>query len=89
MAKAEFLDPGEVVELFTDLWDVAHVFRAGHRIRLEISSSNFPRFDRNHNSEVVPADGLATELHHATQQVFHDAERASRLILPVVEGTLP
>jgi predicted acyl esterase len=66
-----------------------HVFRAGHRIRLEISSSNFPRFDRNLNSEVVPADGLATELHQATQQVFHDTERASRLILPVVEGTLP
>ena len=78
-----------MVELFIGLWDVAHVFRAGHRIRLEISSSNFPRFDRDLDSEVVPADGLATELHQATQQVFHDAERASRLILPVVEGTLP
>lgn len=89
MAKAEFLDPGEVVELFIDLWDVAHVFRAGRRIRLQISSSNFPRFDRNLNSEVVPADGLATELPQATQQVFHDTEGASRLILPVVEGTLP
>jgi hypothetical protein len=43
----------------------------------------------NLNSEVVPADGLATELHQATQQVFHGTERASRLILPVAEGTLP
>ena len=68
MAKAEFLDPGEVVELFIDLWDVAHVFRTGHRIRLEICSSNFPRFDRNLNSEVVPADELATELHQATSR---------------------
>jgi predicted acyl esterase len=54
MAKAEFLDPGEVVELFIDLWDVAHVFRAGHRIGLEISSSNFPRFDATSTARSFP-----------------------------------
>lgn len=85
MTREEFLEPGEPTEFTIDLWDVAHTFRPGHRIRLEVSSSNFPRFDRNLNGEVDPADGGPGEVQVAVQQVFHDADRPSRLILPVVE----
>jgi putative CocE/NonD family hydrolase len=76
------LTPGRPVELTIDLGATSNLFRAGHRIRLEVSSSNFPRFDRNPNTGGV--FGEDAELRRAEQQVFHDANRPSRLILPVV-----
>ena len=81
--REEFLEPGEVTEFRIDLWDMAHTFQPNHRIRLEISSSNFPRFDRNLNSRVTPALGSAEDAQKAVQQVFHDAKHSSRLDLPV------
>ena len=81
--REEFLEPGKVTEFLVDLWDVAHTFQPNHRIRLEISSSNFPRFDRNLNSRVTPALGRAEDARKAVQQVFHDAAHPSRLGLPV------
>ena len=81
--REEFLEPGEVTELCIDLWDMAHTFQPDHRIRLEISSSNFPRFDRNLNSRVTPALGRAEDAQKAVQQLFHDARYPSRLSLPV------
>jgi putative CocE/NonD family hydrolase len=81
--REEFLEPGEVSEFRIDLWDMAHTFQPNHRIRLEISSSNFPRFDRNLNSRVTPALGGAEDAQKAVQQVFHDATHASHLSLPV------
>jgi len=83
---AEFLEPGRVTEFTIDLWDVAHTFQANHCVRLEISSSNFPRFDRNLNSKVTPALGSAADAQKAVQQVFHDARYPSRLTLPVVKA---
>jgi putative CocE/NonD family hydrolase len=82
--REEFLKPGEVTEFHIDLWDMAHTFLAGHRIRLEVSSSNFPCFDRNLNSRVTPALGSAEDVQAAVQHVFHDASHPSRLSLPVV-----
>jgi putative CocE/NonD family hydrolase len=81
--REEFLEPGEVTEFCIDLWDMAHTFKANHRIRLEISSSNFPRFDRNLNSRVTPALGSAEDAQKAVQQVLHNAQYPSRLNLPV------
>ncbi len=81
---AEFLEPGKPTAFTIDLWDVAHTFQANHCIRLEISSSNFPRFDRNLNARVTPALGSAADAQKAVQQVFHDAQRPSCLTLPVV-----
>jgi uncharacterized protein len=78
------LKPGEVYELSIDLWSVAHSFGVGHRIRLEVSSSNFPRYNRNLNSAINPAMGVAQDIHNATQQVFHDAARPSHVVLPVL-----
>jgi len=81
--KEEFLEPGKVTEFTIDLWDIAHTFKPNHRLRLEISSSNFPRFDRNLNSRVTPALGSADDVRKAVQQVFHDAPNPSRLNLPI------
>jgi len=69
--------------LFTiDLWATSNVFLPGHRIRLEISSSNFPRFDRNLNTG--EAFGEGTKGITARQNVFHQADMASYVLLPVI-----
>ena len=78
----ELLTPGVPVELRLDLLATSNVFLTGHRIRLEISSSNFPRFDRNPNSGAE--FGVDAEVRTAEQTVFHDSLRASHLLLPVV-----
>jgi uncharacterized protein len=81
-----FLTAGEIVELTVPLLDVGHQFRPGHRLRLEISSSNFPRFDRNLNSRVQPARGTPADVRVARQRVHHDAEHPARLELPIRES---
>lgn len=84
--RSEPLRPGEPTRFSIDLWDLAHTFLPGHRIRLEISSSNFPRFDRNTNTgNEVGADGAA-DVRAAVQEVFHDSARPSALVLPVATG---
>jgi putative CocE/NonD family hydrolase len=80
------LEPGVATRFEIDLWDLAHTFLPGHRIRLEISSSNFPRFDRNTNTgNELGVDG-PDDVSTAAQQVFHDAVRPSALVLPVATG---
>ena len=58
------------------------MFAAGHRMRIEISSSNFPRFDRNPNTGGRFGEDGTTRV--AEQTIFHDRQRASRIVLPVV-----
>lgn len=84
---AEQLVPGKVYKLEIDLWSTSNVFLAGHRIRLEVSSSNFPRFDRNPNTWDDPES--AQHFAKATNTVFHDAARPSALVLPVVPAAAP
>ncbi|MDX2549034.1 CocE/NonD family hydrolase [Streptomyces sp. WI04-05B] len=74
--------PGEAAEHVVDLWSTSIVFRAGHRIRVQVTSSNFPRWDRNLNTG--EPEESATTARVARQQVFHDPARPSRVILPVV-----
>jgi hypothetical protein len=76
------LEPGRPYEFVIDLWAASNVFRAGHRIRLDIASSSFPRWDRNPNTG--HAFGADTELAVAHQRIWHDAEHPSRVLLPVV-----
>ena len=76
------LTPGRAEEMTIDLGATSNVFAAGHRIRLEVSSSNFPRFDRNPNTG--EPFGESAELRRADQTIFHDRERPSRLVLPIV-----
>jgi putative CocE/NonD family hydrolase len=78
------LDPAHVYELRIDLWATANVFRAGHRIRLDVSSSNFPRFDRNSNTGGIIAEETEADFVQAVNRVFHDDTHPSRLILPVI-----
>jgi uncharacterized protein len=82
--KAVFLNPGEIYKLTVDLWATSNVFRKGHVLRLEVSSSNFPRFDRNLNTGENPE--FAVNFVSATNTIYHDAEHASVLVLPVVKA---
>lgn len=76
------LTPGTVYEFTIDLWAIGHVFFAGHRIRLDIASSNFPRFDRNLNTGEDQATG--TRWQKAEETIFHDARYPSHVILPII-----
>jgi hypothetical protein len=76
------ITPGQVLEYKIDLWSTSNVFLKGHRIRLEVSSSNFPRFDRNLNTgKDASTDNKFVK---ATNTILHDAAHPSALILPVV-----
>lgn len=82
LATPEMLEPGKVYKLRLDLAATSNVFLAGHRIRLEVSSSNFPRFDRNSNTggDIVNETKFAV----AHNQVLHGPEHPSKLVLPVI-----
>jgi uncharacterized protein len=80
--RPAFMNTGQTYKFAVDLWSTSNVFRKGHRIRLEISSSNFPRFDRNLNTGADNASGR--ESAPATNTIYHDGEHPSALILPVV-----
>jgi putative CocE/NonD family hydrolase len=79
---AEPLTPGQIAEFVIDCWVTSNLFRAGHRLRLEISSSNFPRFDRNLNTSAPIADDASPRV--ATQLISHDAAHPSHVVLPVI-----
>lgn len=74
--------PGEFTEQVVDLWSTSHVFLAGHRIRVQVTSSNFPRWDRNLNTG-EPLD-QGTDSRPAHQEIAHDIARPSRIVLPVI-----
>jgi uncharacterized protein len=82
LEKPEFMNPGEVYQFTIDLWATSNVFRAGHKLRLEVSSSNFPRFSRNLNTGEPLI--YATHMLKATNTVYHDQDHPSALVLPVV-----
>ncbi len=76
--------PAEVYEYTIDLWATSNLFKAGHRLRVEISSSNFPHWDRSPN--VCAPFGTADQVVAARQAVFHDAARPSHILLPLIMG---
>jgi putative CocE/NonD family hydrolase len=78
----EPLDPGKPYEYTIDLWSTANVFEAGHGIRLDIASANFPRWDRNPNTGAP--FGTDAALCPARQTIFHDSEHPSHVILPII-----
>jgi putative CocE/NonD family hydrolase len=79
---AAALEPGKIYKFSIDLWATGNLFKAGHRIRVYLSSSNFPRFDRNRNTGERILE--ATRSVKAHQTVYHDTEHPSALVLPVV-----
>jgi len=80
--RPEPIEPGKIYEYSIDLWATSNLFKAGHRIRLYVSSSNFPRFNRNLNTG-EPAAG-STRLVKASQRIYHDAQHPSALVVPVI-----
>ena len=76
------LTPGQPTEFTIEVGATSNVFLPGHRLRLEVSSSNFPRWDRNPNTGAPFGADAAVAVAHQT--VFHDVARPSRLVLPVV-----
>lgn len=76
------IQPGEIYRYEIDLWVTSNAFLPGHKIRVEISSSNFPRFDRNLNTG--ERFGTGTTWIKATQTIYHDKERPSHILLPVI-----
>jgi putative CocE/NonD family hydrolase len=80
--RAEEIVPGQVYKYTIDLWATSNVFKKGHRLRLYISSSNFPRFNRNPNTG-EPMLG-ASRMVNARQTIYHDDKYSSSLTLPVI-----
>jgi putative CocE/NonD family hydrolase len=81
-AEPSFLEPGKVYEFEIDLWSTSHLVKAGHQLRVEVSSSNFPRFDRNPNTG-API-GQDSRLEPARQTVHHSSDYPSHIVLPVI-----
>ena len=79
--RAEMMTPGEAYEFVFQLYPTSVVFRSGHRIRLDVSSSNWPRFDVNHNTG-GPL-GLDRNFETARQTIYHEPGRASHIVLPL------
>jgi len=80
--KPELMTPGQIYKLTIEVWSTSNVFKKGHTLRLEVSSSNFPRFNRNLNTG--EDNGSGQRFVPATNTVLHDAEHPSALTLPVV-----
>jgi putative CocE/NonD family hydrolase len=81
----ELLEPDVIYELHLNLWATANVFLPGHRMRLEVSSSNFPRFARNSNTGGDIVYETADQYQPAINRIVHDAAHPSCLILPIIE----
>ncbi len=83
------INPGQVYKFTIDVWATSNVFKKGHVLRLEISSGNFPRFDRNLNTgsgKYLKMNNASSEAQFvtATNAIYHDSAHPSALILPVV-----
>lgn len=79
------IEPGKIYCYEIDLWVTSNVFLPGHRVRVEISSSNFPRFDRNPNTG--HPFGADAELEKARQTAYHDMQHPSHIRLPIIPGS--
>jgi len=85
LSRSVLMEPGQVYELHLDLGATSNVFHMGHRIRVDISSSNFPRYDRNTNTGGTVASETEKDFVQAVNRVYHDATHTSHLILPIIE----
>jgi hypothetical protein len=83
--RQELMTPGEVYRLRIEPFPTANVFKKGHRIRIDVSSSNFPRFDVNPNTG-EPL-GRNRRVKSADNTLYHDAARPSHVVLPIQEAT--
>lgn len=80
--KPDFLTPGEIYKITLPLYPTSNLFQRGHRIRLDISSSNFPRFDVNPNTGEPLGKNRLWQV--ARNTIHHDAAHLSRVVLPII-----
>jgi putative CocE/NonD family hydrolase len=78
------LEPDEIVEIQVDLWSTANVFLPGHRLRIEVSSSCFPKFARNSNTGQDIAGAGRDQYQVAINRIYHDVDHPSHLLLPII-----
>jgi len=81
LTEPSLIEPGKIYEYQIDLWATSNLFRKGHQIRVQVSSSNFPRFDRNTNAG---GEGGKNNVIKAEQTIYHDAAHPSHITLPVI-----
>ena len=84
LAEPELLEPEQPSEITIDMSVTSNVFLAGHRIRLEVSSSNFPRYDRNLNTGAPTLGRSLDDAVIATNRILHGPQHPSRLTLPII-----
>jgi putative CocE/NonD family hydrolase len=80
--QPELMDPGRVYRFEVDLWSTAQSFPSGHRLRVEVTSSDFPRYDRNLNTGGIFGEEVTGEV--AVNTIYHDRIRPSQVLLPVL-----
>jgi hypothetical protein len=80
--KPSMIEPGKIYKFNIDMWATSNLFKKGHKLRVEISSSNFPRFDRNLNTGNYFATD--TTVMKADQTIYHNREYPSHIVLPVI-----
>jgi putative CocE/NonD family hydrolase len=82
-AQPQPLTPGQIEEVTVDCWSTSQIFNTGHRVRVTITSSNYPRFDVNPGTGQPWTDN--GEKVKQTNRIYCDAEHPSRIVVPVVE----
>lgn len=80
--EPELLKPGEIYEYEIDMGSTSNVFKTGHRVRLEVSSSHFPKWGRNLNTGANPGSDATPRI--AAQTVYHESACASHIVLPII-----
>ena len=80
--KTKDEESGKVYAYDIDCWNTCQLFKKGHRIRIEVASSAFPKFSRNLNT--ADALGMTANMKVAKQTILHDAEHASYVLLPII-----
>jgi hypothetical protein len=82
--RPTLLTPNKETSLTVKLWGTSNLFKKGHRIRVHITSSNFPRYNRNLNSGKAMQEETEQDIRVANQTIYHTSARASAIILPIV-----
>jgi putative CocE/NonD family hydrolase len=83
LSRPSLLEPYQVYQFKVEVGNTGAVFKAGHQIRVEISSSNFPHWDRNTNTGHKLGEDSYVDMVVATQVIFHDFQRPSHITLPI------
>ena len=77
------LEPEKIYEFIFELYPTSNIFNSGHKIRIDISSSNWPRFDVNPNTGQNLGSNRSSVI--AKQTIYHSIDKSSHIILPIID----